>query len=409
MGPPPRTTTAAPGPRAFETTALVAASACALVYAGLSLLYAKRWPGTAELTDAYLRWQEIRYVFKGVDPRDVVLGTVPVDPAVGRPRFTYPPWSYVLGSAVIPPITSRHAIAWFVAVNVAGLALMAAHAARLGTPFGRRARLLVPLSALATIAVPITLRHLNYSIVVCAALAAFVHYAEKGAPLRAGAALAFASLKPQLGALFFLVPLFRRSWSTLLVGGALNVAAALAAAAMLSKSPLALVTAMAEEGASYADAYLGMFDLLRRFGVPNSTVLLMGMVVGVVGASAVLHLFRDRPLRTLVGVVACFTTLWTYQRTMDLLILGFLVGPLAVRAYRSRRTRDWTVFVVVGASYWFPYLVRMAATPVVPEVFRAVWIFGAVHLLRREDAPSLVPALTRPAPRPESAHAPSSP
>jgi hypothetical protein len=183
----------------------------------------------------------------------------------------------------------------------------------------------------------------------------------------------------------------------------LNLAATAALAAMLSKNPLRLVREMAAEGATYTDAYLGVFDLLRRAGASTPLVLLLGMTTGLLAAVLVLRFHAHRPVRTLVGVVACITTLWSYQRTMDLLVLGFLVTPLALRAYRSRATVDWAVFAVVGGSFWFPYLVRMAAMPVVPEVFRAVWILGAVHLLRAEALPA--PA-TPPATRVEVVTAP---
>jgi hypothetical protein len=213
----------------------------------------------------------------------------------------------------------------------------------------------------------------------------YLYLEERRIPALAGVALAAVSLKPQVGALFLLIPLFRRDWTTLSIAAFLNISASVAASLLLSKNPLELVRAMAQEGASYTDAYLGAFDLLRRVGVSTTTILALGMTAGVLGAIFVLAKYRERPPRVLVGVIACVTTLWTYQRTMDLLILGFLVGPLAVRAYRTQSRRDWAVFLFVGASYWFPYLVRMAAMPFVPEIFRVVWVFGAIQLLRDDE------------------------
>jgi hypothetical protein len=403
----PQTWSRRGAPRALETAVFALVGALFLAYASLSSLYTARLPEVASLTDFHLRWQEIQYVFRGVDPRDVLTGISPVEPAIGRPQFTYPPWSYILGSLFIPPIPLQYALPWFALLNAAGLVVIAVQASRLGRPFGWRARLLLPAAALATLAVPVTLRHLNYTIVVCAALALFVRFDENGQHGRAGAALAFVALKPQLGALFFLIPLFRRNWRTLIVAVSLNVAATAVATVALSKSPLTLVSGMAREGASYTDAYLGAFDLLRRVGMPRPAVLLMGMIAGVLGTVLLLRTHRWIPVRTLVGVVACITTLWSYQRTMDLLILGFLVCPLALTAYRTRSTRDWLVFVVVGGSYWFPYLARMAATPVVPELFRLVWIYGAVHLLRGEARSASHDAGAGPSSHPRMSAAPT--
>jgi hypothetical protein len=164
--------------RPLETAALVAVCAAFLLYAVLSVLYVTRWPATVAGTDFFFRWQEIQYVFRGIDPRDVVQGVAPVDGAVGRPQFTYPPWSYVLGSVLVPPVPAAVALPWFAVLNFAGLAFLAAQAARLAVPFGARARVLLALAAVTSLAVPVTLRHLNYSIVLCAALALYVRCEE---------------------------------------------------------------------------------------------------------------------------------------------------------------------------------------------------------------------------------------
>ncbi|MBL0278468.1 MAG: DUF2029 domain-containing protein [Anaeromyxobacter sp.] len=347
--------------------------------------------------DAFLRWQEIRHVLAGIDPKDVMAGRVPALADVGAPRFSYAPWSYLLGIPFLPPVRSSLSLTWFVGMSLAALGAMSAAAWRQARPFGRRAGVAMVLAAGTTLAIPVGFRHLNYVAIVCGALAVFLLLEERKHHVLAGAALALGMLKPQLGALFVLVPLAHRSWRTLVSCLMVLGAATAGTSLLLGKSPVALVSAMVKEGAGYGDGYLGIFTPLLQVGATRLLVVGLGAIVGVV---LVLYaLLRYRPgLLDSMAIAACGATLWSYQRTFDLLVLGFLILALGRRALETGERRAWQVFWLVGATYWFPYAVRFSLLPVLPELFRAVWAGGCVFLLHtgaRSEVAERAPAATQ--------------
>lgn len=353
----------------------------ALVYAALAVAQLLSFGGDLERYDAYLRWQEIRHVLAGIDPRDVIEGRALPLPGVGAPRFSYAPWSYLLAVPLLPPIGPGPALGWFLALNVAALGALLAWAWSEARPLGSSAAAGLVLAAGATLAIPVGLRHLNYAIVVCGAVAAFAWLEHRGHHAWAGLALALALLKPQIGGLFFLVPLVRRSWVTLGAAAAVLVAATLGSAVLVTKGPVEMTRAMFAEGSGYQGAYLGLLDSLRYVGVGRGAIVLLGGALGIAAVGGALLRYRP-PLVNGLAVAACGATLWSYQRTFDLLVVVFLVVALGLNAFKRDRPRDWQVFWLVGVSFWVPYLVRISTASPIPEVFRATWILGCMHLLR---------------------------
>lgn len=367
--------------RAWAEPRLLWLALPALAYVALALGQVLSFGGDLARYDAFLRWQEIQHVLAGVDPRDVIDGRAPALAWVGAPRFSYAPWSYILAAPMLPPVEPALALGWFMVVNFAALGLLLAWTWSEARPLGPRAAAGLILAVCTTLTVSVGLRHLNYAIVVCGAVAGYAWLERRSQPVLAGLALSLALLKPQVGGLFFLVPLVRRSWATLGTAAAVLAAATLGAAALVGKDPVTMALAMFSEGSSYQDAYLGLLDSLHWLGVERGAIVLLGGLLGLGAVGGALIRFRPS-LVTALAVAACGATLWSYQRTFDLLVVAFLVLALGLNAFRLDRPRDWQVFWLVGVSYWVPYLVRFSTASPLPELFRATWILGCVHLLR---------------------------
>ena len=364
----------------------------ALAYLALAVAQILGFGGDLSRYDAYLRWQEIQHVLAGVDPRDVIDGRAPALPGVGAPRFSYAPWSYLLAAPLLPPVDAALALGWFTAVNVAALGLLVAWVWSEARPFGRGAAIGLVLATVSTLTIPLNFRHLNYAIVVCGAVAGFAWLERRGQHLLAGMVLALAMLKPQLGGLFLLVPLARRSWTALGAAVLVTTAATLGAALLVGKDPVTMARAMFAEGSGYQDAYLGLLDSLRWLGAGRGAIVLLGGLLGLGAVGGALVGFRP-PLLNALAVAACGATIWSYQRTFDLLVVAFLMVALGLNAFRLDRPRDWQVFWLVGASYWVPYLVRISTASPLPELFRATWLLGCVHLLRSGQSPPQAPTM----------------
>ncbi len=356
----------------------------ALVYAALALAQVVGFGGDLSRYDAFLRWQEVQHVLAGIDPRDVIDGRAQALPWVGAPRFSYAPWSYLLATPLLPPVAPGLALAWYLVASLGAVGLLLAWTWSEARRYGRLAAAGLALAACTTLAIPVGLRHLNHALVVCGAVAGAAWLEGRGRPLLAGLVLSLAMLKPQLGGLFLLVPLARRSWLTFGAAAAAAAAATLGAAALVGKDPVTMTQAMFAEGAGYQDAYLGLFDALRWLGVGRGPIVLLGAAGGLAAVGWALVRHRPSPVNAL-AVAACGATIWSYQRTFDLLVVAFLVVALGLNALRLDRPRDWQVFWLVGVSYWVPYLVRFSTASPLPELFRATWLLGCVHLLRSDQ------------------------
>lgn len=355
-------------------------------YALLSVYLASRWSLAGLGMDLRFRWVEVSYVAAGVDPWDVLNGHVGPLPGLPTPEFTYGPWAYLLGLAFVLPVEFPLALSWYVLVVAASLVLFGAWSWRLGADDGRPAQAFMVMGALASIALPTSLRNLNYSLVACGCLAAYALAEDRGRPVLAGIALGLATVKPQLAALFFLVPLFRRSWLSLTVAAAFPLASLAGAGVILGKSPLLLLRQFQSESLGYANAYMGIFHMGLLAGWSRQAVVLAGAISGV--TAALLLLWRYRPaLPAAMAAMGVLATVWSYHRPMDLLVVGFLVAALARLQLREPNRTTGLVLWAVCLSYWVPNLVRFAMVPVIPELFRLVWLLGALHLLSREAAP----------------------
>ena len=353
----------------------------ALSYGGIALWYLAHLGQWGAGTDFFLRWQEIGYVFRGIDPRDVLRGLITAAPDLGVPGATYAPWSYMLGALFVPPVRQPAAFIVFLAWNAIALCAVAMWAIRMWPRTNGWSWWAGAAGILGTIAIPVTLRHLNYSVLVAGAISGYLLLERAGRPMLAGVALALSMVKPQLAALFFLVPLVRREWLTFSSATALVIASWGATSWLVGKGPIRLLVEMFNEGAGYGNAYLGLFNFLLGFGVSRSAVVLVGF--GLLGSACAVTLrsWCARPTWALVAAVSAFVLSWSYHRTCDHLLLGFLVIASGRLALDIGGRQSGLVFGVLGATYWFPYFVRLNSIPIVPELFRLTWLAGAFYVL----------------------------
>jgi len=377
----------AAGDPAGRTPATGVVRVAALLLAAVAVVYAAIgvWAyATAGQGDLRLRWLEKVYVLQGWDPLDPARAADAR--ATGVPELGssagYAPWSYVYAMLFAPGPDPDRAAAIFLAFNIAALAYLAA--------FGyRRARLqggsgdfglLGAAGMVAFLAVPVVLRHGNYGLIVTALLAGMLECLDARRPVLAGVLLGLALVKPQLAALFVLVPLVRRQWPCVLVAALLVSAAWLAAALLVHRPPLMMLAEMLQRGSSFTDAYQGVFAGISALGVPKPLASLFGLGAGGLITAWLCWRYRGVGSVALAAIPAVMSTVWSYHRTHDLMVLGFL-GLAAILLWAARGRRLGWATLLLFAVTWVPYFNAFNVGFWLPTLFRAVWITALVAAL----------------------------
>ncbi|MFT3913277.1 MAG: glycosyltransferase family 87 protein [Anaeromyxobacteraceae bacterium] len=325
-------------------------------------------------TDFEWRWQEISYVVRGVDPYTVLHDQTRVLDEIGRPGGVYPPWSYALALPFVWPVSRNAAILVFVLWNVFAVVWMVRSAPQL-IPSGEPNLLrLASVAPLATLPLAIGLRHLNYGLLLTAAVVAFALQLRKGREALAGVFLAMVAIKPHFGALFFLVPLVRRKWTPLGIAGGLIALAAAAVWFRTGVDPIRMLRGLFSEGVTYENAYLGLLNPLRSMGASTQLVTTAGLVGGGLLAIVLAVYSRHATALAALAGMAAVSKLWAYHHTHDLIAIGLVVLALIELVALENSNRSWMALAAGCVSFWTPYMSRFDFMPIVPEAFRLVWL-----------------------------------
>lgn len=359
------------------------------------------------LLDFRQRWFEIWHFVHRVNPFDVMNGRV--EAFEGVPFMYvggYPPWSYTIGTVLIPPLDSQYSLLIFTIIQLLSLAGILLFIYK---TTGRYIQskwvavffcgLFLSLPGLAT-----DLKWGNYTAVSIFFLMLCMHLCRSKKLLillLAGFCYSIAFVKPQLVALFGLILLYKGYWRVWSVAAALVVAYTLISAVNLHVFPWVLVSQLFESTVNYSGLYSyasyynhGLLDVLKLFEVPVGFIVKLEFPLGIAAVSALYWVYHKRvPTITLWAIPATFTLLWSYNQKYDWLIIYFLLFAFGIYALRSpaafvkRNIACFIVLVLVSAVatfklMWFGYVVNCW----LQFLLRVVWLAALLLLLRWQSA-----------------------
>jgi len=334
--------------------------------------------------DLIRRWREAGYWLQGYDPIQVARTKTPYLIEYGRmlPGDGYPPWAYVYALLTASPVLPFPVVkTLFLIFNLSAIVTLG-YFIRSEYKFPKTSEQWPMLfaAALCSSAVAIALRWHQYGILVTVLIWAFLYFEEKGWPLCAGLSLAFAFIKPQTSALFFLLPLMRRSFKTCLWCGLFLVLATGIAAWRCHTSPWTMLVETFHTGVANW-FYLGIGDPLKNIiGAQPLLLISIGIVTFIV--LILLNRWKLAPTYYLAAVPAVFSTFWMSHRNHDLMIVSLLIVPLFSLALKQQRLN--IVIAMALFAYCFPHFAIFYGEPYfwpVPILFRVMWLFGLIYLL----------------------------
>lgn len=294
--------------------------------------------------------------YRGVYPAaDVAAG----EAGAGAVHSDYPPYSFVLMVACLPPgLSWRGTELWFATCQLAALAVLVGFAWRRGRAVGSGAAWLLAGSVLAMTGLRADLLFGNLGTIMAAMLVLLLGALERGRWTQVGAAWVASVLKPQMGWLFALCFFSRRRWRTLAVAALTLLALGGVAFWWTGVTPLTMlqskysnrVTTMALLPERH-----NLISLLGGWGVPASVGVVSGAIAGMAWVWVAL---RGR-LKAADGLgqfafVGLVNRICTYHNACDDLLMIFALVWLGRSAWRGDTRGAWAVFLLLGATVWAP-------------------------------------------------------
>jgi hypothetical protein len=351
--------------------------------------------------DLRLRWIEEGMVDQGENPQE---HAYPEDlfPELligGRNvKGNYPPWAYATGMALAPPLGWSAARIYFAGVCLVAFAGLGYWAFSAGRRAGRQWGWFTAAAALSAFAICVAISYGQYSLIVTALIVASLACLEHGRMAPAGLALALAAVKPQLAALFFLVPAifefrgherirFFLSAATYLAAASIGIAIA------VHSTPWEMLKGPASESIKFY--HLSNNPLIiwavNWFGFSmGSNLLALGMA-----AACILLLVTVRSSGSLLAgfsVCAITSLFWSYSRHYDVLLLTIPLVELFL-LWQTRQSRlACAAFFALGLLLWSPITMGLWRLPVSQFGFGGVCLFALVTIISLESKTSGVPA-----------------
>lgn len=360
------------------------------------------------IADFRQRWFEVQHFVHRINPSDVMSGKVAALEGVPFVYIGgYPPWSYTVGSILIPPLPFQFSLAVFTLfqlLSLLGILLLI---------YQTTQRYLKSIWAgfffmgifLSQPGLATDLKWGNYTTIAVFALMACIllcRSRRRFVALLGGLCFSIAFVKPQLAALFGLVLLWEGYWRSWTTAAGLVLMYTMVAAITLQSSPWTLIAAVFESTVSYRELYsyaqyynYGLFDILKLFEVPVGLIVKCELVLGIAAVTALcLRYRRYVPAVTLWAIPATFAPLWAYNQKYDWLIIFFLLFAFGLYALQSRPVvmkRNLLCFalltvlsiVLTFKLVWFGYVANCC----LQFALRLIWLVALGFLLhwQREE------------------------
>lgn len=317
--------------------------------------------------DFSMRWKECGYVLHGINPFDNMDGLVSL-PQYGTISDLggMVPWEYILGNVFNPGFISFPAakacflFLTFVIISYAGFC--GYRILRKNGVDAKWAALAFPIVLLPNYWIN-SMRWGNQGALLACLAFIFVCIVDEH-PYIAGILLSFMMMKPQIGALFFIVLLLTKKFKTIFTAGGILCAAWGTSAILTQTSPIKMVTQMLDRGLDLNDVVVyGLFDFTRYiFSVPTTVALALSMLTGITFTVIfTLKLLKKENLSKnslfLYTPAAIASTFWFYKQPHDLVILIIPLMLCYLAFCRSEyKLKDLPVFggaaVLLCGNYW---------------------------------------------------------
>ena len=297
------------------------------------------------------------------------------------PLGGYPPWCFLLGTALFWPSDWSVARWYFAGIDfvlIAGISVWTWRANRRDCM--DQAWLLVA-AVLAMNSICNTLVIGQYGIVILACLVATLWLYGRDQRVASGVMLGLALAKPTLSIPFVVPFLVKREWRVLVACGAYLGLATAVAWWMTDANLIEMVLTKVKNAPGYAGRGDDPLSLAVQFGLDPAWAMSSIALISISVGTLVIWKWRKGDLLILFAIAGVVARLWTYHKKYDNLILMFLLVALGVHAVKQKDKVLGYAFLLTGFSLWAPS--RLVVLPAFPWFQMVTWIVCLCVLLLR--------------------------
>jgi Glycosyltransferase family 87 len=330
--------------------------------------------------DLYQRWLEQQYIYRGIFPYNVTENSGLVNSTLGAiGSGGYPPWAFFSGFVFLPPINFELTRWYHAFLNLVSLTILALFAYQIGKPYGKLRAWFTVLACLSISSNCTTLGLGQYGLIVNALLIGAFWLFKKNHDLSAGLLLGISLLKPNISALYFLVPIIRKNIRAIFTCSLYLVAASSIVGFVTHTSPLYMLSKIVTGARNLPHSEYSAVGIMKSLGVSPFAATISLAAVGVCAVIGIFYLFKNHSLIFLFAIDAVIGRLWTYHLIYDNVMLVFLLLAIIDLTFKKPTKINAIVLILLLLTLSSP--AKITDLPFAPMVSSIIWIGAVVHLI----------------------------
>lgn len=300
----------------------------------------------ASASDLYARWKEQRYIYYGLYPYDITNGSPLIDSQLGAVTSGgYPAWAFFSGFIFFPPIPFELTRWYHALLNAISLVILAIFAYQIGKPYGKLKAWFTVVACLSIGTHTTTLGNGQYGIIVNALLIVMFWLLQSNANISAGLILGLALLKPNISALYFLIPIIKKRINAV-IACCLYIAVSSSIIGIIVKvSPIYMIEKVVNVSQYYVDSGYSGINVLLKFGINPLLATILLAIIATVVTFGLFYLFQDCSLLFLFAIASGIGRLWTYHLIYDNVMLVFLL--LAIIELNFKKPNRFNILILI--------------------------------------------------------------
>jgi len=323
--------------------------------------------------DLRLRWNENSKFVSHLNPN---AGQQP-----GSDAAVYPPWSYVLGFPLAPPLDFRMVKYWYWIVECLCLIVICSWAYKTIPTASIRLRWLAALSCAAICGNLNAISLGQYSIIPTAFLAGALLSLERGRNTTPGLLLGLSFLKPQIPILHVAGLVFRnarRFWRPFALAAGIVISASLIAWWWTRTDPFTMLAQAADTASRWRRSHVHSL-YFASFALPMKPLLRSIILAAVALRASITASLRMRKgsLVDQFAVCSVFSMLLLDHSPYDNIMLAFLVIALMGRALETKSPTPLILYLLSGITLWLPVPPHVN----LGGIEYLIWTLGAFYLI----------------------------
>ncbi|WP_260441952.1 glycosyltransferase 87 family protein [Microcystis aeruginosa] len=330
--------------------------------------------------DLLERWQEQQYIYLGIYPYR--MNPADINAELGRIRSGgYPPWAFLTGFFMFPPISSTLTRFYHVFLNLISLGILSRFAYQLGLPFGRMAAYFFVFTSLAISSNCTTLNNGQYGLIVNAFLIIVYWLLQANKNYLAGLFMGIALVKPNISAPYLLSLVIKRKFKTVILAFVYIISATFAIAHTTRLNFEKVIGSFLNQIKYVADDGVSSINIIMKFGISTEITLVLLTTIGLVLGIVIFQKLQHTSLLTLFACAAVIGRVFTYHRPYDDLMLVFLLLALLTLAFSYPSRLNIIIVSLVGLTLWLPLSIQNLASPYWSIFQNTIWLIALVYLL----------------------------